>query len=48
MTQWVVDDTLPGGPRTVERNYPAPSARASREEDYRIAWAFFSEEGGYG
>lgn len=48
MTQWVIDDTLPGGPRTVERNYTAPFARANREEDYRIAWAFFSEEGGYG
>lgn len=37
--------TLPGGPRTVERTYTAPFARASREEDYRIAWAFFAEGG---
>lgn len=41
ITQWVTDDTLPGGPRTVERTYTAPFARANREEDYRIAWAFF-------
>ncbi len=41
VTQWVTDDTLPGGPRTVERTYVAPFARANREEDYRMAWAFF-------
>ncbi|MFO0121859.1 MAG: hypothetical protein ACK520_05245, partial [Inhella sp.] len=43
ITQWVTDDTLPGGPRTVERRYVAPVARASREDDYRIAWAFFEK-----
>lgn len=48
VTQWVIDDTLPGGPRTVERKYTAPFVRANREEDYRIAWDFFSEEGGHG
>lgn len=41
VTQWVMDDTLPGGPREVERTYVAPFARANREEDYRLAWAFF-------
>jgi hypothetical protein len=41
ITQWIVDDTLPGGPRTVERDYVAPFARANREDDYRIAWSFF-------
>lgn len=41
IAQWVTDDTHPGGPRTVERTYTAPFARANREEDYRIAWAFF-------
>ena len=46
VTQWVTDDTLPGGPRTVERRYVAPFARANREEDYRIAWAFFEAEKG--
>jgi hypothetical protein len=44
VTQWVTEDTLPGGPRTVERRYVAPFARANREEDYRIAWAFFEAE----
>ena len=44
VTQWVTDDTLPGGPRTVERRYIAPFARANREEDYRIAWAFFEND----
>jgi hypothetical protein len=43
ITQWVTDDTLPGGPRTVERRYEAPFARANREADYRIAWAFFQD-----
>ncbi len=43
ITQWVTDDTLPGGPRTVARRYVAPFARANREEDYRIAWEFFSK-----
>ena len=37
------DDTLPGGPvpRTVE--YQAPFVRPNREEDYRVAWAFFEQ-----
>ncbi|MCA8080358.1 DNA methyltransferase family protein [Burkholderia cepacia] len=39
--QWVTDDTLPGGPRTVERTYVAPFTRANREDDYRTAWAAF-------
>jgi hypothetical protein len=37
----VIDDTQPGGPRACTRTYIAPFALASREEDYRIAWAFF-------
>ena len=44
VTHWVTDDTLPGGPRKVERRYVAPFARASREEDYRVAWAFFDSD----
>lgn len=44
ITQWVIDDTLPGGPREVERTYVAPFARANREDDYRIAWAFFEAQ----
>ena len=43
ITMKVQDDTLPGGPRTVERRFVAPFARADREADYRAAWAFFSE-----
>jgi hypothetical protein len=39
----VVDDTLLGGPRTMERRFVAPFARASREADYRVAWVFFEE-----
>ena len=42
VTQWVSDDTLPGGPRTVERRYVAPFALANREEDYRLAWEHFA------
>lgn len=42
ITQWLMDDTLPGGPREVERTYVAPFARANREDDYRLAWAFFA------
>jgi len=42
VTQWVTDDTLPDGPRTVERRYVAPFALASREDDYRLAWAHFA------
>ena len=44
ITQWLMDDTLPGGPREVQRTYTAPFARASREEDYRVAWAFFGDQ----
>ncbi|WP_200389295.1 hypothetical protein [Thiocapsa imhoffii] len=41
-TKTFPDDTLPGGPvqRTVE--YRAPFIRPDREQDYRIAWAFFA------
>ncbi len=41
VTMEVLDDTLPGGPRQVTRTFKAPFARASREDDYRTAWAFF-------
>jgi hypothetical protein len=41
VTMEVLDDTLPGGPRQVTRTFKAPFARASREDDYRVAWAFF-------
>ena len=42
--QWVQDDTLPTGPYRKERRWVAPFARASREDDYRIAWAFFAAQ----
>jgi len=38
------NDTHPGGPRQVTRTFTAPFARASREDDYRVAWAFFEQE----
>jgi hypothetical protein len=41
ITMELLDDTLPGGPRTVTRTFKSPFARASREADYRVAWAFF-------
>lgn len=42
VTMQVSDDTQPGGPRLVERRFVAPFARANREADYRLAWAFFA------
>jgi hypothetical protein len=42
--QWVQDDTLPTGPYLKERRWVAPFVRASREEDYRIAWTFFAAQ----
>ena len=45
VTMQVIDDTQPGGPRTVERRFVAPFARANREADYRLAWDFFRDQG---
>ncbi|MBX9937208.1 MAG: hypothetical protein K2Y10_11510 [Burkholderiaceae bacterium] len=40
--QRLTGDILPGGPRQVQSTYYiAPFTRASREDDYRVAWAFF-------
>ena len=44
-TTTAIDEPLPGGPRRVERKYLAPSARANREEDYRITWEHFETVG---
>ncbi len=44
VTTTVIDNTQPGGPRTRTRTYTAPFALANREEDYRIAWAFFESQ----
>lgn len=40
----IMDDTLPGGPSERTRTYMAPFVLASREDDYRTAWAFFEEQ----
>ncbi|WP_295405482.1 N-6 DNA methylase [uncultured Thiocystis sp.] len=37
------DDTLPGGPVPRTITYQAPFVRPDREEDYRVAWAFFKQ-----
>jgi hypothetical protein len=44
VTMTITDDTLPGGPRQVTRNFTAPFARANREDDYRMAWEFFQNQ----
>lgn len=36
-----VDDTMPGGPRTVTRHFVGPFTQCDRIEDYRRAWAHF-------
>ena len=41
VTTTVEDDTQPGGVRQRTKVWTAPFALANREEDYRIAWAFF-------
>ena len=45
----VMDDTLPGGIRRVDRHFIGPFTRCDRIEDYRSAWAHFEKlkaEGG--
>ena len=43
ITRRIMDDKLPGGP--VERviEYHAPFDRCDREDDYRTAWAAFTQ-----
>lgn len=43
VTQVVMDDTLPGGPREKTIVYQAPWIRCDREKDYEVAWAHFAE-----
>lgn len=38
-----MDDTLPGGPVERTITYVAPFFKPNREDDYRVAWAFFEE-----
>lgn len=46
VTQVVVDDTLPGGPREKTIIYQAPWIRCDREKDYEVAWRHFAERFG--
>ena len=46
VTQVVMDDTLPGGPREKTIVYRAPGARGDRQKDYEVAWAHFAERFG--
>lgn len=41
LTCTAIDDTMPGGPRTVTRRFVGPFTRCDRIEDYRRAWAHF-------
>ncbi|BCO31192.1 hypothetical protein TspCOW1_12950 [Thiohalobacter sp. COW1] len=41
VTKTYMDDTLPDGPVERTVTYQAPFYKPDREEDYRIAWAFF-------
>ncbi len=38
-----ISTTLPDGPHERVIEYVSPFATASREDDYRIAWGFFSD-----
>ena len=44
VTKTFVDGTLPGGPTERTVTYHAPFFKPDREEDYRVAWAFFEKE----
>ncbi len=41
LTCTVIDDTMPGGPRTVTRHFVGPFTQCDRIEDYKRAWAHF-------
>lgn len=41
LTCEAIDDTQPGGPRTVTRHFVGPFTKCDRVEDYRRAWAHF-------
>ena len=44
LTKTFPDDTLPGGPVQRTITYQPPFIRPDREQDYRIAWAFFTQD----
>jgi hypothetical protein len=41
LTCTAIDDTMPGGPRTVTRHFVGPFTQCDRTLDYRRAWAHF-------
>ena len=41
LTCTAIDDTMPGGPRTITRRFVGPFTQCDRIEDYRRAWAHF-------
>jgi len=41
LTCVAIDDTMPGGPRTVTRHFVGPFTQCDRVADYRRAWAHF-------
>jgi hypothetical protein len=41
LTCTAIDDTMPGGPRTVTRHFTGPFTQCDRIEDYQRAWAHF-------
>ncbi len=41
LTCTAINDTMPGGPRTVTRHFVGPFTKCDRIEDYRRAWAHF-------
>lgn len=41
LTCTAIDDTMPGGPRTVTRHFIGPFTQCDRIEDYKRAWAHF-------
>lgn len=41
LTCTAIDDTMPGGPRTVIRHFVGPFTQCDRIQDYRRAWAHF-------
>jgi len=41
LTCTAIDDTMPGGPRTVTRHFTGPFTQCDRIDDYKCAWAHF-------
>jgi len=48
VSQTILDDTQPGGPKERKIVYEAPFDRCDRERDYEIAWAHFEKRFGGG